>query len=262
MAATLKMLTHNLSDKGHETIEIYPISDMHVGSREFNEGQLARVVREIAEQDNRYVILGGDLCDNATKSSVGDIYRATMSPRDQPKYVADLLWQIKDRILACVSGNHCWRTMKDVDLDPMAMVAAKLNVEHLYEPDIAFIKLVAGKRTSHSVRPPAYCIAVTHGSGGGSLLGAGLNKAEPFALAMGVDLMITGHTHRPMTAPTMRYECDMGKGVMVPREVRILVATGYLDWMGYPARKMLKALPIRQNKAILNCQAHDISVLS
>lgn len=262
MAATLKMLKHDLSAQGYKTIEIWPISDMHVGSREFNEGQLAKVVRDIAAEPNRYVVLGGDLCDNATKSSVGDIYRATLSPRDQPQYVADLLWQIKDRILCAVSGNHCWRTMKDVDLDPMAMVAAKLNIEHLYEPDIAFIKLVAGKRQNHTQRPPYYCIAVTHGSGGGALLGAGLNKAEPFAMAMGVDLLVTGHTHRPMTAPTLRYECDMGKGVMVPREVRIMVSTGYLDWSGYPARKMLKALPIRQNKAILDCTEHDIAVLS
>ena len=50
MAATLKMLTHNLSDKGHETIEIYPISDMHV-SREFNEGPIVTCCQgEIAEQ--------------------------------------------------------------------------------------------------------------------------------------------------------------------------------------------------------------------
>jgi predicted phosphodiesterase len=262
MPATLKMLKHDLSGLNHETIELYPISDMHVGSREFNEGALAKTVREIAAEPNRYVLLGGDLCDNATKSSVGDIYRATMPPRDQPQYVAELLQPIKERILAVVSGNHCWRTMKDVDLDPMAMIAAKLNSEHLYEPDIAFIKLVAGSRVSNGVRPPKYCIALTHGAGGGALLGAGLNKAEPFALAMGVDMLVTGHTHRPMTAPAMRYECDMAKGVMVPREVRIMISTGYLDWMGYPARKMLKPLPIRQNKAILSCTEHDIAVLT
>lgn len=260
--STIKMLKHDLSGKGFDTIEIWPISDMHVGSREFHEGKLSQAVRDIASEPNRYVVLAGDLCDNATKSSVGDIYRATLSPRDQPQYVAELLYQIKDRILAVVSGNHCWRTMKDVDLDPMAMIAAKLNVEHLYEPDMAFIKLIAGKRSNNTKTPPNYCIAITHGAGGGSLLGAGMNKAEPFALAMGVDLLITGHTHRSATAPILRYECDMAKGVMVPKEARILIATGWLEYMGYPARKMLKPLPIRPNKAILDCSQFDISVLS
>lgn len=263
MPATIKMISRDLSELGFDTVEIWPISDMHVGSREFNEGPLAKAVRAIASEPNRYVVLGGDLADNATRSSVGDIYRATMSPRDQPQYVAELLYPIKDRILTVVSGNHCWRTMKDVDLDPMAMVSAKLGVEHLYEPDISFIKLIAGPRpATHTRTPPNYCICVTHGAGGGMMLGAGLNKAEPFAMALGVDLFISGHTHRPMTAPIVRYVCDMAKGCMVPREARILIATGWMDWLGYPARKMLKPLPVRPNKAILSCAEYDISVLS
>lgn len=262
MAETIKMITHKLSDREFETIEIYPISDMHVGSREFNEGKLRKTVEEIASEHNRFIVLAGDLCDNATRSSVGDIYRATMPPRDQPQYVAELLRPIADRILTVVSGNHCWRTMKDVDLDPMAMVAAKLNVEHLYEPDIAFVKLIAGKRSNNTKTPPNYCIAVTHGNGGGSLVGAGINRASQFAYAIGSDLLITGHTHQSVTAPLMRYECDMAKGVMVAKEVRVLISTGWLDYMGYPARKMLKPLPIRPNKAILDCSQFDISVLS
>jgi hypothetical protein len=94
------------------------------------------------------------------------------------------------------------------------------------------------------------------------LLGAGLNKSEAFALSIGADLMITGHSHKTATAPTNRLECDMGKGVMVSREVRIMIATGWLDWAGYPARKMMKPLPIRPSCAILSAKEFDISVLS
>lgn len=260
--STIPMLTHDFTDRGFDTIEIYPISDMHVGSKEFDVDKLKQLVDEIASEPNRFVMLGGDLADNATRSSVGDIFSATIPPREQPTVVADLLRPIADRILAVVAGNHCWRTVKDTDLDPMAMIAAKLNVEHLYEPDLAFVKLVAGKRLTNKVRSPNYCVGITHGTSNGSTLGAGINKAEPFAIAMGVDLLIIGHTHRPVSAVTTRYECIMNNSVMVEREVRILVSTGWLRYAGYPARKMLRPVAIRPNKAILDCHRFDISVLS
>lgn len=260
MTQTIKMITHNLA--GFETVEIYPISDLHIGSPEFNEPAFQKISREIMEQPNRFCVILGDIVDNGIKSAVTNIYDATMQPREQRAYAAELLHPIKDRILCMTSGNHCYRSRKETDTDPAELVASKLNIEHLYQPDLVFLKITTGRRTDHCKRPPNYCIGVTHGAGGGMLIGAGLNKSEPLAITMGVDLMITGHTHRPMTAPTMRFECDMAKGVMVAKEIRLLVSTGYLDYAGYASRKMLKPVSIRPNKAILNCREFDISVLS
>lgn len=256
----IPMITHKI--RGHETIEIYPICDLHVGSKEFQEGEFQKVSREILAEPNRFIVLAGDIIDNGVKSSVTNCYDALMSPRDQRIYAAELLYPLKDRVLCAVSGNHEYRSRKDTDTDPAELIISKLNLEHLFQPDIAFIKLDLGERQHHAMRNPKYCVGVVHGAGGGMRLGAGLNKTEPFALSMGVDLLISGHSHKPATAPTMRLECDMQKGVMVPRETRIMVATGWLEYGGYPTRKLYSPVALRINKAILNCREHDISVVS
>lgn len=260
MSTTIKMICHRIHD--FNSIEIYPISDLHVGSKEFNEAQFQKLVREILAEPNRFVVIAGDIVDNGVKSSVTSPYDAVMQPREQRQYAAELLMPLKSRILAICSGNHEYRSIKDTDTDPAELIAERLDLAHLFKPDIAFVKLDLGNHISGCVRNPKYCIAVTHGAGGGMMLGAGLSKSEPFALALGVDLMITGHSHRPGTAPSVRMECDMQKGVMVMREVRIMIATGWLDYGGYPSRKMLKPVPIKPNKAILNGKEFGIQVLS
>lgn len=255
---TIPMIKHKF-DRG---IEIVPISDLHIGSKEFEEGLFNRLVREILASENTYCVIVGDMVDNGIKSSVTSPYEAVMQPNDQRKYAAELLLPLKDRILCGVSGNHEYRSRKDTDTDPMQLIMERLNLEHLFRPDIAFMDIKCGDRLNNKLTPPRYCIGVTHGTGGGMLIGSGLNKQEPFAMALGLDLLITGHTHRPMTAPSIRYTPDFQKGVMVPREMRLLISTGFLSYGGYPTRKMLKPVCIRPNRAILSGTEYDISVLS
>jgi len=260
MATTIRMICHKITD--YPEIELYPISDLHVGSKEFDEAQFQKLSREIMAQPNRFVMMAGDLVDNGIKSSVSSPYDAVMQPAAQRQYAAEILQPLQSRILAMCSGNHEYRSRKDTDTDPAELIAERLGIIELFRPDIAFVKIDLGTRASGNVRSPKYCIALTHGSGGGMLLGAGLSKSEPFAQALGVDLLISGHSHKPATAPSVRFECAMAKGVMVSREIRIMVATGWLEYAGYPARKMMKPVAIRPNKAILSADRFDIQVLS
>lgn len=259
---TIKMLTHDFSDRGFENIEIYPIFDLHVGLETFNEPYLQDVVAEIAEKENRFAVLGGDLIENATKDSVGDVYHSQIPIDGQPNHVAALMRPIVDRILVILPGNHCHRSKKATGQDPMFLVAALLGIVDLYMQDMAFLKIKAGSRAGHHKRPPHYSVCVTHGAGGGKGVGSGLNAAEASALALGADLLIFGHTHKPATAPIVRYECDMSKGVMTIKEVRILVATSFVNYAGYPMRGMMRPTAIRHNKAILKATEHDVAVLS
>jgi predicted phosphodiesterase len=257
---TIRMICHKITE--FPEVELYPISDLHIGSKEFDEAQFQKLSREILAQPNRYVMLAGDLVDNGIKSSVSSPYDAVMQPAAQRQYAAEILQPLQSRILAMCSGNHEYRSRKDTDTDPAELIAERLGIVELFRPDIAFIKMDLGKRESGNIRSPKYCIALTHGAGGGMMLGAGLSKSEPFAQALGVDLLISGHSHKPATAPSTRFECDMAKGVMVSREIRVMVATGWLNWEGYPARKMMKPVTIRPNKAILSADRFDIAVLS
>ena len=244
-----------------ESMEIHPLGDLHVGSREFDESAFLRWRDMILSKPNRYVVLLGDIVDNSVKSSVGSPYDAVLQPREQRIHAAELLAPIKDRIIAAVSGNHCYRTNKDTDTDPMEIVLSKLNLEHLYSPEMMYLYVSFPRPASHSVTPPQYTVLLTHGNSGGMLIGAGLNRMEPYAMAMGADLMITGHTHKPSTAPLLRYVPN-SRGVMTAREVRIMVCTGWLSYAGYPARKMLRPVPIAPNYAVLDGREYKMRVVT
>ncbi len=244
-----------------ESIEIHPLGDLHVGSREFDERTFVAWRDMVLAAPNRYVTLMGDIVDNAVKSSVGSPYDSTMQPREQRIHAAELLEPIRDRIIGAVGGNHCYRTVMDTDTDPMEIVLSKLNLEHLYSPEMMYLLVSFPLQTNHHVQPPRYTVLITHGNSGGMLIGAGLNKMEPYAMAMGADLMITGHSHKPATAPMLRYVTN-GRGVMSAREVRIMTCTGWLQYSGYPARKMLRPVPIAPNYAVLDGREYKMRVVT
>lgn len=258
----IKMLTHKIN--GFEEIEIIPLGDWHIGSRECRIDVIKDLIKYILAAPNRFCTLDGDLEDNGVKSSVTSPYDAVMQPGEQIRYVSELLRPLAEanKILCIIEGNHEYRTRKDCDISPMSVIASKINCEHLYKQEMAFVKIDLGNRKHGDCISPKYCILVVHGSGGGALLGSGISRAESFAMAMGCDLLIMGHTHKPITAPSVRFVFDAGNSVMRKREFRILIGTGFMDYSGYPSRKMMRPVAIRPNKAILSSQYYDISVLS
>lgn len=63
---------------GHD-ITIIPISDVHWGSPECMEQEFISFINTVKETPNVYLVLGGDLIENGTRSSVGDsVFRQTM----------------------------------------------------------------------------------------------------------------------------------------------------------------------------------------
>lgn len=258
MPSTIKMICQKLNHP--EGIELYGLSDLHIGSREFNEAAFQKVSREILDAPNRYILLAGDYIDNGVKSSVTSPYDAVMQPKAQRDYAVEILHPLKDRIIAAVGGNHEYRSSKDTDTDPAEIIMTKLGLENNYKETMAFALLKVGERTNHKKCTPLYCICLTHGSSGGQTLGAGLTKADQFASIAGSDLMVLGHSHKPATAPASRLECDRQKGLMVQRNYGIMICTAWLDYGGYPARKSLKPLPIACNHAILGGKEHSVSV--
>ena len=61
-------------------IEILPLSDLHVGDASFDRECFLRYIRYVEESPNRYILLNGDILNNATKSSVSDIYSDNALP--------------------------------------------------------------------------------------------------------------------------------------------------------------------------------------
>lgn len=110
-----------------EKIEILPLSDLHIGDPAFNEPALKNYLKYVQLEPNRYILLNGDILNNATKASVSDIYAETMPPRRQIEHAAELLAPVADRILGIVSGNHERRTDKESGISPVEILAEKLG---------------------------------------------------------------------------------------------------------------------------------------
>lgn len=205
------------------------------------EQEFLKFINYVAKTPNVYLILAGDLINNATKSSVSNCFDDIYRPAEQKKMMAKILEPVKDRILCAIPGNHEDRSGKDVDDDPMYDVMAKLDIEDRYRKNRAILKVRIGKdRSASSVRNPVYVFAVVHGSGGGALTGGSVNKAERFAYTFeGVDVLIMGHTHKPLnTTPSkLRVDTRQNKVKQVPFDV--VVATSWLSYSDYAAKKMM-----------------------
>lgn len=210
-------------------------------------------------------MLVGDLMDNGTRSSVTGPYEQTENPMEQRKIMTRKLESIKDRILAGISGNHEARSRKGDFQDPMEMLMESLGLEHLYREGTAFLNLDLWGKNKRSpgkgLSRPKYCIAVNHGSSSGATPGAGINKMLPIAISWGVDFMISGHTHKPAIGTGVRLEPDTQKGILIPREVKVMVATSWLDYGGYAMVRPYQPSGIFPNYAVLSSDRKHIRVI-
>lgn len=230
---------------GHD-ITIVPISDVHLGSPGCMEQEFISFIKTVKDTPNMYIVLGGDLIDNGTRSSVTNPFRATMPPSQQKKEMANILSEVRDRILCFVPGNHERRSGKDADDDPCYDIAAKLDLEHLYRENIAFVKVQLGTKERESgtltasYQRPTYMLTVVHGAGGGILTGGAVNRGERFGYVIdGMDALIVGHTHKPFTTQPGKIQIDPRNNKVSIKPFKVISSTSWLEYGGYAAQKML-----------------------
>lgn len=245
----------------NEDLTILPIADVHLGAMEHMSEEWATFIGNVVDNPNVYLVLGGDLIDNATKNSVALPWDNLMRPSEQKKIMAQMLEPVKDRILCIVSGNHCGRN-RDVDDDPMYDIACKLDIEDVYRPNMAFVKIQIGDRNANGLRNPTYMLCVTHGSGSSSFVGGAANKGERFGMAIdGVDCLITGHTHKPADLPNAKIYVDKNNNKISVKPWRHLVCSSWLGYASYAARKMLPPTAYAEQKLILHGREKAIEIL-
>lgn len=246
---------------GYDDVTIIPISDVHLGSPECMEQDFIAFIDTIKDKPNTYLILGGDLLDNGTKSGLTNPFRATMPPSVQKKEVANILKPVKDKILCMVCGNHERRSGKDADDDPCYDIAAILGIDERYRENIAFVNIQLGKHENAGSRTdgyhrPSYTLVVTHGAGGGILTGGAVNRAERFGYVIdGMDALILGHTHKPYTTQPSKISIDVRNDKVSFKPFKVISMTSWLSYGGYAAQKMLlptshclQTLTLRGNK--------------
>lgn len=232
-------------------IEIDVMADLHNGDKACDYTEVLRRVKEAESNPNRYLILNGDLINNAVRNGISDIYAEELSPMEQLKRIEATFAPAKDKILSITTGNHENRSYKDDGLDVTYLAAQQLGLTHLYAMEGCLIFLSIGelarglKETGGTnVRQIAYSIYHTHGSGGGKRVGGKANRVEDMAGIIDVDIYIHSHTHLPLIFKKNYFRVDTrNKSIQeVPKlfvnTAAVLEYGGYGQSMGFtPANK-------------------------
>ena len=238
MVSDFDMIIKSITSNNDVTL--YPISDVHLGSLEHNRDEWIGFVRQIEKEENAYIILGGDLINNSTRSSVGNIFDEVMRPREQKKLMAMMLDPIKNKIIACVTGNHERRSVKDADDDPTYDIMAKLDLEDIYRPNAAFLKIQIGCKPNVHRSINTYTICVTHGAGGGIYTGAAVNRNERFGNVIdGLDCLIVGHTHKGTISKPQKIVIDPYNNKVTLKPFTVISMASWMSYGGYATQKML-----------------------
>lgn len=239
MLKDFEMVTHHFE----QPITIFPISDVHFGALEHLNKEWLAFCKMVEQTPNAYIILGGDLVNNNVRTC-GFInpYDELVRPREQKHRMVEMLKPLAEsgRILCAVSGNHEARSLKDDDIDITYDIMAKLDIEDLYRPSMAFMKVSLGNRKNDNTPVQSYTFAVTHGAGGGIYTGATVNRNERFGNVIeGLDCLIVGHTHKGTVTKPSKIVIDRKNDKVTMSHYTVISMTSWLNYGGYAMQKML-----------------------
>ena len=205
----MKTIKVNLSEK-LEKIELHIFADEHIGDALCDMPRLKERIKYVAETPNAYCILNGDILDNASRSSIGDIETRELNIMEQIHHGVELFAPIKDKILCITNGNHENRAFRKEGIDISKLVALQLGLGDVYTPASALLFLRFGKMSSHhNGRHVLYTIFCNHGSGGGRKEGAKAIRLADMASIVDADIYIHSHTHLGMIMKQGFFRTDL-----------------------------------------------------
>lgn len=183
--------THEEFSSDFDTLELIHLTDLQYGHKAFKAARFDEYAKWILSEPNRFVLLGGDLIDAATKDSVGDPHENTSDARTQADGVVKLLTPLQPRILGYVGGNHERRTGRDGSgFESGHQIAWKLKIP--YSRGKQFIDIFFGEHAPFKV-------SLWHGKGASSTKGSKVNMLHRFMMQADSQLYLVGHLHDAFT---------------------------------------------------------------
>ena len=218
------LLNHKFSDSPF--INIYPLGDVHIGSKECNVELFKEWVEMVKNDPFGYVVIIGDIMNMGLKNSKTNVYEEVLNPAQQKEMCYELLKPIKDKILAGCSGNHENRAKKEVGMNPLYDVFCRMCIEDRYRENACFLKLDVGKFRG---KANTYGVVLTHGSS--------KNKDEKWTYSVdGCDCFISGHTHDATHKPLGKVVMDLRHNKVKTASYHHIVVTPFQSYGGYAVR--------------------------
>ena len=217
-------------DRDLPHINLYPLGDTHIGSKEFNLDAFNRWKKAVMADEFGRVVIVGDIMDMATKTSLTNLYESTMTPMQQKLWVTEQFMDFKDKIIAAIPGNHEYRGNKLTGMCPLYDVLAKLNLEYLYRANMAFLKINLGSRNAE--RQCSYTVVLAHGK-----VKRRTMDYFPYAID-GMDIFINGHFHDPGDNFKSKIVIDSKNESISMRNFIRLTVPSFTTYGGYGMRGM------------------------
>ena len=238
-----------------DTIELYPLADLHIGDSQCDYKLILERIEYIKITPNAYCILDGDLMDTAIASSIGDTYAANLQPMEQLKHCVKIFEPIKDKILVVLSGNHENRVYKTDGIDITEIMCSQLGIIERYSPTTAllFVRFGKSKDNSHG-RPQLYTIYCTHGSGGGRKEGGKANRLADLASIVDADIYIHAHTHLPLIFKESFFRVSGANSSVALVDKLFLNTAAHLNYGGYGDKAGFK--PASKSTPVIYLDGH------
>lgn len=213
-----------------EEIEIYPIHDLHYGNQQFNLDKWKKLKAEILSEPNRMCVLVGDLLECAVPGSPSDVFYQTVPPDSQKEWVSYEMGELKDRIIAVVSGNHEHnRATKLCGLYPLYDACCWARIQDRYRENFAVVDIGVGKRDGKRFRQYRYVGFLTHRA-------RDLKGWSTADTLEGFDFVCYGHDHDPKEHARGHLIYDPHNKQVRTKSVETVNAGSFLEYGDYAAR--------------------------
>lgn len=209
-------------------IEIYPIHDVHYGNGMFDMGRWKRLKEEILAEPNRYCIMVGDMMEMAIPGSKSDMFSQTVPPEMQKEWISYEMSELKDRIIAVVSGNHEHnRATKICGLYPLYDACCWAKIQDRYRENFAVVDIGVGQRRVN--RKSQYVGFITHKAKELK----GWSSADTIE---GFDFLLYGHDHDPKEHSRAHLVYDGKWKKLGVKSIETVNCGSFLNYGGYAAR--------------------------
>lgn len=220
--------------KTQNVLRVYALGDIHIGSENYDERAVKAKIQRIQEDPFAALCLCGDLGDYGLKNSKTNVYKATMQPKEQQRYIRDLFDPVKDKIVAAVPGNHEERIAKEVGTCPLYDLCVLWEIPEVYRENVAIVKLAFGILNGKS--PNTFVGIVTHGS-------SRARHKKFIAGFDGIDFAISWHTHTPEYSPHGKIRVNSQKASASHVPYKEIVVDANVAPGGYALKKEYEIAP-------------------
>jgi hypothetical protein len=202
-------------------IIIAPLFDVHYGHKAHRHEKFLAYLRWIEETPNVYAICGGDLLENALDDGRGMTYDNTENPQTQMDDMTVLLSRIAHKILVAIPGNHEERTYKKAGINPMQVIAERLNIPFFDGP--VFMSITGNTYL--------WNLYVQHGRGNSQTKGGKMNMAgRARKFTNNIHFFVSGHVHDALAEKETVIEPTPSQGCLSYLSQWSVVCQSFLSW--------------------------------